>query len=237
MNDTKVSKFLSLVLRHKPSAAKISLDDNGWADVPTLVRQISFTLFNDLTSFTLKDLERIVAEDSKGRYSFSSDKSNIRANQGHSISVDVELKEATPPDILYHGTSTRFLTAIFTDGIKKMSRQYVHLSADKGTAFKVGARHGASVVLEIETKKVTGQKFFISENGVWLVDHIRPEEITFRGRYEIEVAFSYPESKETIRYSVYAACLDEAKEHVRELAEEDYFGDRPVGLQLIKVVV
>ena len=123
MNDTKVSKFLSLVLRHKPSAANLFLDKHGWADVETLLKQTSFTLFNDSTSFVISDLERIVKEDSKGRYSFSEDKKKIRANQGHSINVDVQLKENSPPEVLYHGTANKFLTSIFTNGIKKMSRQ------------------------------------------------------------------------------------------------------------------
>lgn len=239
MNDTKVSKFLSLILRHKPSAANITLDDNGWADVPYLIKQVSFTLFNDTTSFTLTDLERIVNEDSKGRYAFSASKDKIRANQGHSIKVDVELKEAEPPEILYHGTSDKFLTPIFKDGIKKMSRQYVHLSANKETAVKVGQRHGKPVVLEIKTKSIFDdeRKFLLSENGVWLIDHIRPEEISFRGEYEFEVTFSYPEHPDRKTYSVHATCLEGAKEHVKELADEDYFGDRPLKLQLTNIAL
>lgn len=237
MNDTKVSKFLSLVLRHKPSAANLTLDENGWADVPLLIKQTSFVLFNDTTSFNLSDLERIVKEDSKGRYAFSANKDKIRANQGHSIKVDVELKEAQPPEILYHGTSDKFLTPIFKDGIKKMSRQYVHLSADKETAVKVGSRHGSPVVLEIKTKPIfdSERKFFLSENGVWLIDHIYPKEITFRGYYEFMVTFSHPAGSRQEKFSSYNTSIDLAEEVVKEAAREFNYDGRPLNLELIAV--
>jgi putative RNA 2'-phosphotransferase len=237
MNDTKVSKFLSLVLRHKPSAANLKLDDNGWADVPLLIKQTSFVLFNDVTTFTLADLERIVKEDSKGRYSFSANKDKIRANQGHSISVDVELKEAEPPEILYHGTSVKFLTPIFKDGIKKMSRQHVHLSSDKETAVKVGSRHGSPVVLEIKTKPIFGgeRKFFLSENGVWLIDHIKPREICFRGYYEFNAIISFPENQTIIPVTSYSTSIDLAEEEAKELVSERNTHGRPVKLDLISV--
>lgn len=239
MNDTKVSKFLSLVLRHKPSAANLSLDKNGWADVEKLIKETSFTLFNDTTSFVLSDLERIVKEDSKCRYSFSDDKKKIRANQGHSISVDVQLKEVSPPELLYHGTAAKFLTSIFTNGIKKMSRQHVHLSDNKETATKVGSRHGSPVVLSIRTK-IINRKFLLSENGVWLIDHIYPHEIELRATYNFVVGFSYPEELVEQSFSVYSDCLEHAEEQVKELARETILGqtcERPLKLRLINVLV
>ena len=123
---------------------------------------------------TYNDLCRIVKEDDKKRYSFSEDRKYIRANQGHSTRINLELKEAIPPDILYHGTADRFLKSILKEGIKKMSRDYVHLSEDMETAYKVGSRHGKSFVLQIDAKKILedGNKFYLSENGVWLVDRV-----------------------------------------------------------------
>jgi putative RNA 2'-phosphotransferase len=237
MNDTKVSKFLSLVLRHKPSAANLFLDKHGWADVETLLKQTSFTLFNDSTSFVISDLERIVKEDSKGRYSFSEDKKKIRANQGHSINVDVQLKENSPPEVLYHGTANKFLTSIFTNGIKKMSRQYVHLSDNYETALKVGSRHGTPVVLSIRTKLIN-RKFLLSENGVWLIDHIYPHEIELNATYNFVVGFSYPEELIEQNFSVESNCLEHAEDHVKELARETIYGqtcERPLKLRLISV--
>jgi putative RNA 2'-phosphotransferase len=237
MNDTKVSKFLSLVLRHKPSAANLSLDEHGWADVETLLKQTSFTLFNDSTSFAISDLERIVKEDSKGRYSFSEDKKKIRANQGHSINVDVQLKENSPPEVLYHGTANKFLTSIFTNGIKKMSRQYVHLSDNYETALKVGSRHGTPVVLSIRTKLIN-RKFLLSENGVWLIDHIYPHEIELNATYNFVVGFSYPEELVEQSFSVDSNCLEHAEDHVKEMARETIYGqtcERPLKLRLISV--
>ena len=122
----------------------------------------------------METLEEIVRTDNKGRYSFNDSKTLIRANQGHSIPVDVELKEIVPPNILFHGTATRFLDSIKQQGIKSMSRLYVHLSEDLETAIKVGDRHGDCVVLIIDTKKMSndGIKFYLSENGVWLTKYI-----------------------------------------------------------------
>lgn len=119
-------------------------------------------------------LEKIVKEDKKGRYSFNDDKTLIRANQGHSVKVDVELTQATPPDILYHGTGEKYLENILKTGLDKRSRLYVHLSKDIDTAKNVGARHGKPVILKIKTKEMTsdGFKFYLSDNGVWLVDNV-----------------------------------------------------------------
>ena len=170
MPNSRLSKFISLILRHKPEEIGISLDSNGWAKVDELITGIN----KSGRKITLKDLEEIVATDEKGRYSFNENKTLIRANQGHSVNVDVELKECIPPNELYHGTASRFLSSIMSNGIKPMSRLYVHLSKDVQTAISVGARHGKCVVLVIDTKKMVkdGIKFYLSANNVWLVDHV-----------------------------------------------------------------
>lgn len=168
----KLSVFISLVLRHQPEAAGIKLDGYGWADVDELIKGIEATG----RSIDRGLLEEIVAEDAKKRYSFSEDRKRIRANQGHSIPVNVELKELEPPEILYHGTAARFLESIREQGLKPMSRLYVHLSGDKDTAGKVGKRHGKPVVLEIRAGEMQsqGQKFYFSENEVWLTKEVSP---------------------------------------------------------------
>lgn len=165
-----ISKFLSLILRHKPEEVGITLDSKGYADVEELLRGI-----NSSGRFIDKAmLESIVVNDNKGRYSFNADKTKIRANQGHSIKVDVELCEVNPPEVLYHGTATRFVDSILRDGLKSMSRLYVHLSSDIETAIKVGKRHGRVLVFEVDTRRMSedGIKFYLSKNGVWLVDFV-----------------------------------------------------------------
>lgn len=166
----KLSVFISLVLRHKPEAAGITLDEHGWANVEELLRGINETS----RKISMEILEDIVTTDNKQRYSFNEDKTLIRANQGHSIPVDVELKEQNPPEILYHGTATRFLTSILNDGLKPMSRLYVHLSKDIKTAWKVGKRHGDPVILKINSRDMYKDeyKFYLSENGVWLTEKV-----------------------------------------------------------------
>ena len=165
-----ISIFLSLILRHKPSEIGITLDEHGWANVEELLAGINRTG----RPLSFEYLEEIVRTDNKGRYSFNEDKTLIRANQGHSIPVDFELKEATPPGILYHGTATRFMDSIEQQGIKPMSRLYVHLSKDIETAVNVGTRHGQCVVLEIDAQQMVadGIKFYLSENGVWLTKYV-----------------------------------------------------------------
>lgn len=144
-NLDKLSKFISLVLRHRPDAANITLDEHGWANVEELLDGMNETG----RKIDMEILEKIVVTDNKQRYCFNQDKTLIRANQGHSIPVDVELKEQEPPEFLFHGTATRFLDDILNDGLKPMSRLYVHLSKDKETALKVGKRHGTPVILKI----------------------------------------------------------------------------------------
>lgn len=166
----KLSVFISLVLRHNPDAAHIALDEHGWADVEELLAGINDTG----RKINMELLEEIVATDSKQRYSFNQDKTLIRANQGHSIPVDVELKEQEPPEFLYHGTAERFLDAIEREGLKPMSRLYVHLSKDIETALKVGRRHGNPVVLKVHSGAMRrdGHTFYLSENGVWLIKKV-----------------------------------------------------------------
>ena len=170
----KLSVFISLVLRHKPDAAGIQLDKHGWADVNELINGIN----NTGRTINKEILEEIVKTDNKQRYSFNEDKTLIRANQGHSISVDVELEEKQPPRYLYHGTADRFLESIMKNGIKSMNRLYVHLSTDKETAIKVAKRHGNPVLLRIKTEDMynNGIKFYISQNGVWLTEYVDKQE-------------------------------------------------------------
>jgi len=163
------SKFLSLILRHKPQAVGLELDEHGWADVDELIRRVSRKRPLDRAT-----LEQIVATDEKQRYSFSADGQLIRANQGHSIPVDVELAELEPPKILYHGTGERFAASIRAQGLIRKSRLYVHLSSDVETAINVGRRHGKPKIFIVESGRMfaDGCKFFRSVNGVWLTEHV-----------------------------------------------------------------
>lgn len=181
-SNTKLSKFLCLVLRHKPETVGLTLDEHGWADVEkllTAVRRSGRMINREI-------LEEIVRTDEKKRYTLSEDGRKIRAAQGHSISVDLELKEQIPPDILYHGTSTRFLDNIFKDGLLPQSRQYVHLSKDFETAVKVGARHGNAIVLRVEAGNMhqNGYAFYLSENGIWLTKKVPTEYLKVEGKNE-----------------------------------------------------
>lgn len=172
-DDTRTSKFISLILRHKPEVIGIELDEHGWADVGELLAGLNAGGH----PLDEEGLERIVREDAKQRYSFSEDKTRIRANQGHSVNVDVELSEELPPEYLWHGTSERFLGMIFAEGLKPRRRLYVHLSADERTAYTVGARHGKPAVLRVRTGDMSraGVTFFRSANGVWLVKSVPAE--------------------------------------------------------------
>lgn len=175
MGLTDTSKFLSLILRHKPETIGIKLDEHGWADVSELISGISKT-----RPFDMKMLEEIVRTDSKQRYSFNEDKTLIRANQGHSIPVDVELEKKTPPEFLYHGTGEKFVSSIDKEGLLSKSRLYVHLSKDTDTAVKVGSRHGKPVVYRVAAGKMAndGYKFFLSVNGVWLTKAVPAEYLS-----------------------------------------------------------
>lgn len=166
----KTSKFISLILRHNPGVIGIELDSHGWADTKELISGISQAGHK----INMDILENIVKTDEKGRYSFNEDKTKIRANQGHSIKVDVDLQEKEPPEILYHGTAEGFVENILKEGLKPMGRLYVHLSSDTDTAIKVGQRHGKPVVFKIHSGRMykDGVKFYLSENNVWLVKNV-----------------------------------------------------------------
>ncbi|MEM6916531.1 MAG: RNA 2'-phosphotransferase, partial [Verrucomicrobiota bacterium] len=143
MNKTRLSKMLSFVLRHEPEAIGLKLDSEGWAQVDELLA----CLRESGKSASRSELEEVVAQNNKQRFRFSDDGLRIRANQGHSIQIDLKLEPATPPHQLYHGTATRFLSSIFADGLVPGSRQHVHLSAERSTALAVGRRHGKPVTL------------------------------------------------------------------------------------------
>lgn len=166
---TRTSRYISLILRHKPETIGITLDEHGWADVGELIAGISRT-----HPLTMELLEEIVRTDGKQRYSFNGDKTLIRANQGHSVPVDVELPELEPPAILYHGTGRKYVASIDRQGLLPKSRLYVHLSADADTAVAVGKRHGAPVVYEVQAGKMMadGYAFYRSVNGVWLTKEV-----------------------------------------------------------------
>lgn len=169
MDLTKTSRYISLILRHKPEVIGIALDEHGWADVQQLIAGVSKT-----NPINMEILEEIVRTDDKQRYSFNEDKTLIRANQGHSIPVDVELPERKPPAILYHGTGEKYVAYIDQDGLIPKSRLYVHLTDKYDTAVTVGKRHGRPVVYEIDSAKMMedGFIFYLSVNGVWLTKRV-----------------------------------------------------------------
>lgn len=173
----RISKRLSYVLRHNPTAVGITLDDEGWA----VVDELLLALKKHGASVDLPILKEVVANNDKKRFSFSDDELRIRANQGHSIAVDLGLTPQEPPHELFHGTATRFLESIQEQGLMKQNRQHVHLSFDTKTAQKVGSRHGKVVVLIVQAKAMhdDGFPFFLSQNGVWLTDHVPVKYIEF----------------------------------------------------------
>ena len=168
---TKMSRYISCILRHKPHIIGIELDKNGWAKTDELIKGINKTRF-----ITFDMLDEIVRTDEKQRYSFNCDKSMIRANQGHSVKVDVELEEKEPPYILYHGTGEKFCDSIDKEGLIPNGRLYVHLSNNKETAYSVGSRHGKSVIYIVHSRDMSKAhfKFYLSKNGVWLTKRVPP---------------------------------------------------------------
>lgn len=171
-NLNRLSRYLSLILRHHPDAAGITLDAHGWADVQQLISGV-----RQSRPFDLATLEKIVRTDNKQRYSFNEDHTLIRANQGHSVKVDVELEFAEPPTSLWHGTAERFTGSIESSGLVPKGRLYVHLSGDPDTAVKVGARHGKPAVYRVLSQEMSQQgfAFYRSVNGVWLIRHVPAE--------------------------------------------------------------
>jgi putative RNA 2'-phosphotransferase len=169
-NLVRLSKWMSLVLRHDPAKFGVVLDDAGWTRVDDLLAAAA------RAGVPLDDalLRRVVEENDKRRFALSDDGAMIRASQGHSVAVDLGLEPAEPPSILFHGTATRFLDSIRRDGLVPGSRRHVHLSADAGTATTVGARHGRPAILRVAAGRMhaDGHRFFLSANGVWLTDAV-----------------------------------------------------------------
>jgi putative RNA 2'-phosphotransferase len=169
----RASKFLSKHLRHEPERLGLTLAPGGWVNVDELLAACA----RNRLPLTRDELNEIVSNNNKQRFSFDETGTRIRANQGHSVTVDLQLEPAPPPDVLYHGTGHRSADAIRREGLHKMGRHHVHLSRDVETARNVGARHGRPVVFAIDAAKMhaAGYTFFVSDNGVWLVDAVPPE--------------------------------------------------------------
>lgn len=167
---SKLSVYISLILRHKPQVIGMKLDSKGYLNVDEMISNINKTG----RSITRSILDEIVETDEKKRYSYNLDKTMIRANQGHSVNVDVGLKESIPPEYLYHGTGQQFAESILRTGILKQSRTHVHLSSDIKIAEQVGKRKGEAYIIVVPAAKMyeDGIKFYLSENGVWLVDKV-----------------------------------------------------------------
>lgn len=161
----KASSYMSGLLRHFPEREQLDMDRYGYVSTKQLIKRLDISM---------SDLEDIVRENNKQRFSFNHDKTKIRANQGHSIDVDLGLPSIEPPETLFHGTATKYLSSIYENGIVKGKRQHVHLSKDEETATQVGGRHGNVYVLIIDTKQMykDGYEFYLSENGVWLTDFV-----------------------------------------------------------------
>ncbi|MFJ2579185.1 RNA 2'-phosphotransferase [Kitasatospora aureofaciens] len=174
----KTSRMLSRILRHDPERVGITLDESGWVRTDVLLAALT-AKGNRLTR---AELDHVVATDNKRRFGYSADGLSIRANQGHTVAVDLGLAATAPPPVLYHGTADRHLASIFQEGLRPMARQDVHLSADTETAVRVGARHGRPVVLTVNAAAMTaaGHEFRISENGVWLTDAVPPQYLSRR---------------------------------------------------------
>lgn len=175
--EKRLSKFLSLLLRHKPEILDLKMDKNGWVSVDELVDKINASG----RKITQVNIANVVANCKKQRFKLDTEFDRIRANQGHSIAVDVELIKKNPPAILYHGTAQRNLDSIRKLGLIKGSRQHVHLSDNQDTARNVGSRYGKPIILEVDCKKMAadGHLFFQSENGVWLVDAVGVDYLIF----------------------------------------------------------
>ncbi|WP_129020800.1 RNA 2'-phosphotransferase [Edaphocola flava] len=167
---TRLSKYLSLVLRHQPESLGIVLDENGWTEVSVLLQKMQ--LSNPELNRTL--LEHIVEINAKQRFAFNETKDKIRANQGHSVSVQLNYSPQQPPEVLYHGTAQHYLDSIQHQGLVKGARHHVHLSKDIETARQVGQRHGKPSILSIDTKQMQqdGHLFYCAENGVWLTEQV-----------------------------------------------------------------
>jgi len=168
----RISRFLSKVLRHSPESIGLTLDRHGWAAVDDILKVVPW--------MDRPNLLRAVNENDKQRFALSDDGQKIRARQGHSVKVELELEPVEPPRRLYHGTYQKAVQSIFRTGIQKMQRHHVHMSEDKGTATAVGRRSGAPILFEINAEQMfkDGHVFYCSENGVWLTDHVPVRYLT-----------------------------------------------------------
>lgn len=173
----RTSKFLSLILRHKPQEIGLMLDENGWADVDELIRLAN----RHGTRLSRALVDRVVADNDKQRFALSDDGQRIRANQGHSVAIDLALPPTQPPELLYHGTAAHSVDSIRSGGLRSAGRRHVHLSPDAATATRVGQRHGRPVVLVIRARDMVaeGHEFFRSDNGVWLTERVPAKFIRF----------------------------------------------------------
>lgn len=178
MHNTRISKFLSYVLRHRPDEIGIKLDPQGWVAIDVLLAAAG----EHGNRITHAELDDVVQNNNKQRFAISEDGTRIRASQGHSTAVDLGYAPSSPPDILFHGTAARNLESIRAQGLLKGNRHHVHLSLDSTTATQVGSRHGSPVVLIIRAGDMSaaGHEFFLSANGVWLTEHVPNAFIDFK---------------------------------------------------------
>lgn len=172
-NQKRISRFMSLVLRHQPQMAGLTLDTSGWVDVVDLLRGLESVG----RTITRQQLEQVVAENDKQRFQFDDAKQRIRATQGHSVEVDLGYASAEPPDLLYHGTPLQFAQSIRRQGLRKQKRHHVHLHQDLSVATEVGRRRGQPVVFIVEAGRMNrdGHPFFVTPNRVWLTDAVPPD--------------------------------------------------------------
>jgi len=178
-NIKRISKFLSLLLRHRPEKIGLKLDKNGWANIEELMLKSA----KHKVKFTFSELEEIVEKNNKKRFIISEDKTKIRANQGHSLkNIDLGFENIEPPAFLYHGTVDKFMSSIKEKGLQKMNRQHVHLSKDRETAINVGSRRGKPFILSVRSGEMykDGFEFYCSENGVWLTNEVPNKYIDFK---------------------------------------------------------
>lgn len=168
----KISKYLSYHLRHHPDKLGLKLEPGGWVGVDDLLDAAE----KDKFPLSYRELKEVVANNDKKRFSFDATETRIRANQGHSVKVDLQLEPVVPPDVLYHGTSQSSVKSILEEGLRKMSRHHVHLSANIATARNVGSRRGRPVIFAVDARTMQreGYLFYRSDNGVWLVDLVPP---------------------------------------------------------------
>lgn len=173
----RISKFLSFILRHKPDAIGLALDEQGWASIEELIEKANAS--DQGVTLTRPLVERVVETNEKKRFTLSDDGTRIRAAQGHSVQIDLQLRPVEPPEHLFHGTATRFVDSILREGLKAQQRQYVHLSGDVPTAISVGRRYGKPIVLTINARAMheRGFPFYRAENGVWLTESVPIEFI------------------------------------------------------------